>query len=272
MRIVCRVALTRKLLRHFAGVLGGELNPTTNNQQGNHNTQCTGRPGPPYGSVGPRPGRRPGPKDEEAEVRHSGVRTPRAPSSPAATHLTHIRPTRLKACPPARLSPLAGRSGVRLQRCPMHPACTQPAALSPLAGGDEVGRQRGRHGLASGAPGSARPCQWCTCEAREGSAQKAEAPATLGQAPGRRRNLLGIQARRVALSRRAGPGSSGRPHGPPRARAPLAMADGIRGHFGRAAALSREMHGHGELVRVELAVAVDVREVPHLAQRVHWQA
>ena len=134
-----------------------------------HNTMpCTAWLGRPSPWTTTRPG-------GEAEVRRSHRARSVHPPPPRTPH-THT-PRTPQGMPPARLSPLAvggarsGHSGA---------LCTQPAILSPLAGGNEVRRQRGRHGLAGGA-------------------------------------------------------------------------------------LSREMHGDGELVRVELAVAVDVREVPHLA-------
>ena len=65
-------------------------------------------------------------------------------------------------------------------------------------------------------------------------------------------------------------GLRGRAEGRGRGEVPRGGAEGRgrgrRGHSGRAGALSRQMHRHGELVRVELAVAVDVREVPHLVR------
>ena len=262
-----------------------------------YGTQCTGRS--PRGSVAPRPaGRWPGPV--EAEVRTcevlTGAPSVHPPRDPAATHPPHrLRPACLKACsPPAYRLLLGGaRSGCS------GALCTQPAALSPLAGRDEVRRQRGRHGFARGAP--ARPEGGAVKKghrSKRASVKRASAAAALDRMLDRRcwagtrtppqplldtplldTPLLGTRA--VALGRRAGLGSSGGLRGLPRARGgggKLAMAHwvhwpnghcGRAGHFGRAGALSREMHGHGELVRVELAVAVDVREVPHLTQSVH---
>ena len=165
-------------------------------------------------------GARPGRGRGEVRTRAPSVHPPR---DPAATQPPHRHTPRIRqGMLPARLSPLAGRSEVRLQRRPMHPAC------SPIASC-----------WAGSGPAAAWPawlCPWCTCEEAGGQRRskrhrsKRAAAAAAAAALDRRcwagtrrppQPLLDTRARSgrgaVALGRRAGLGSSGGLRGLPRA-------------------------------------------------------